>query len=192
MMKIIGITGRAGSGKTHLATELAVMNRNVLVLSFAAELRMEIEAEMGVCCPGLWKKPTSPAIRFILQQYGTEFRRAESEDYWMEKGMERARKHVKAGKDIIFDDVRFPNEAIAIQRAGGLIVRVLTPTAIREGRLGKLPPNHDSETAMDNFAYDLNILGTPGGEHDRSLIKIMVEATIDEKYFMEAIHDSLT
>jgi hypothetical protein len=168
------------------------MNKNIRVLSFAAELRLEIEAEMGVCCPGLWEKPTSPAIRFILQQYGTEYRRAAHEDYWMEKGMERARKHIKEGKDIVFDDVRFPNEALAIQKAGGLIVRVLTPTAIREGRLGELPPEHASETALDNFAYDINILGTPGADHDKALVEILVEATIDEAYFMGAIRDSLS
>lgn len=190
-MKIIGISGRAGSGKTHLADELHTMNKNIRTLSFAAELRYEIEEEMGNACPGLWEKPTSPAIRFILQQYGTEFRRAQDEDYWMKRGMQRAVDTAEEGWDVVFDDVRFPNEARAIQQVGGVIVKVLTPLKIREKRLGELPPEHASETSMDGFGYDIAILGTPGADHDKALIKIMVEATIDEKYFMEAIHDSL-
>lgn len=166
------------------------MNKNALVLSFAAELRYEIEEEMGNACPGLWEKPTSPSIRFILQQYGTEFRRAADKDYWMKKGMFRANDYIRNGKDVVFDDVRFPNEARAIRAAGGLIVRVLTPTNIRKQRLGELPPDHASETAMDNFDYDIPILGTPGADHDKALVEIMVDATIDEKYFMEAVSDS--
>ena len=186
-MSLIGITGRAGAGKTYLANELVTLFDNGTRVSFAAQLRKEIEEVMGADCPNLWRKPTSPEARWIMQQYGTEFRRKGNPDYWVDKGMQEAYVLQKMGHTVIFDDVRFPNEADAVRQEQGILVRVVTSVATRQLRLGELPPNHASETSMDNYDVDFTITGTSGIMHERQLRSIMVEATHDNIDFYKLL-----
>ncbi len=193
-MRMIGICGRAGSGKSFLAQELRDLEPKVVKVSFAAQLRHEIETQLGVE-PGatkLWDKPTSPALRFILQQYGTNYRRAQDPDYWVKKGMAVANMYDQEGRLVVFHDVRFPNEAYAIKNAGGLIVRVATHVHLRKERLGELPPDHASETALDDFEFDFYLEGRQSDEHSKTVRDILTEATFNDVDFMEAINESLT
>ena len=178
-MSLIGITGRAGAGKTYLANELVTLFDNGTRISFAAQLRKEIEEVMGADCPNLWRKPTSPEARWIMQQYGTEFRRKEDPNYWVNKGMQEAYVLIKMGHTVVFDDIRFPNEGDAVRREGGILVRVVNSVATRQLRLGALPPNHASETSMHNYDVDFTITGTPGVMHERQLRSILVEVGHD-------------
>lgn len=190
---MIGLTGRAGAGKSFIAGELAGIGKNPEIVSFASGLREEIEEVLGAGrIKALWQKPTSPEIRFILQKYGTDYRRAQDTDYWVKKAMEKAINFNQLARTVIFDDVRFPNEADAIKAEGGFVVRVEASSFLREKRLGKLPEEHASETAMDNYAVDYVIAGAPSNAHDTALRNIMVEATIGDINFLEAIHESLT
>lgn len=70
--------------------------------------------------------PRSP--RWVMQQWGTEYRRAQRPDYWVD----RARDHIQAQRReqchrIVITDVRFPNEAECIRRMGGWVLRVHRP-----------------------------------------------------------------
>ena len=191
---MIGLIGRAGAGKTFVANELFTMNQQVSIVSFAAQLRAELEAQLGVE-PGttwLWDKPLSPALRWILQQYGTNYRRAQDPDYWVKKGMAVAEMYEAEGRLAVFDDVRFPNEANAIVGTGGLIVRVVATEATRRERLGELPPDHPSETSLDDYKrVDYAIAGVPGKDHDTAIRNIMIDATFEDVDFMGAISESL-
>ncbi len=189
-MRMIGITGRAGSGKTFLANELKGMAKNVEIVSFAAQLRKEIEQVFGLPIPSLWAKPTSPEIRWILQQYGTQYRRAQDDDYWVKVGMQIALTFAQLARLVVFDDVRFPNEADAIRAEGGLIVRVYAPTPLREARLGTLPEEHASETSMDTYSADFGIRGLATANHDKQLLTILTEATLPDIDPMEGIRAS--
>lgn len=193
-MRMIGISGRAGAGKTFVANELKSLHANGEIVSFAAQLRKEIEQVLGVgVIPRLWNKPTSPEIRFILQQYGTQFRREQDDDYWVKRGMQEALNLQQLGRLVIFDDVRFPNEADAITEAGGILVRMECGASVRRDRLGgELPPEHASETSMDFHEHDFQVYGVPGETHDTQVRSVFVEATLEDIDFMGAINESLT
>lgn len=190
MPSMIGLSGRAGAGKSYVAWSLLrMLNYWAIRGSFAAELRWEIEAALGLdqSASVLWAKPTSPEVRRLLQWWGTDFRRAEDPDYWVKKAMAR---YEKAPLPVVFDDVRFPNEADAIRANGGLLVRVLAPIEVREQRLGTLPPEHASETAMDYYPVDMHITSTEENPvFQGQLTRIVFEATVDKA--MEAIRESL-
>ena len=129
-----------------------------------------------------------------MQQYGTEYRRAPHENYWADKGMQAALERQYDGELVIFDDVRFVNEAEAIKWSGGIIVRVVTPRYVRQERLGgTLPEEHASETEMNGYLEnDFIIEGRASKEHEDTLSDILAEATFEDVDFMEAISESLT
>lgn len=89
-------------------------------------------------------KETHPMIRVYLQTFGKEVGRDMwGEDFWVNIAM----KGVEFSSNVVFTDVRFPNEAQAIKKTGGAIWRI--------NREGTEPWNwHESETAMDDWSYD--------------------------------------
>lgn len=187
MPRLIGLTGRAGAGKTYVAESLAIATDHAYMpASFAMTLRYEIEDELERSLDVLFRKPTKESVRRLLQWWGTDYRRAQDENYWVNKAFE----YYDDDQDLVFDDVRFPNEAEAIRERGGLVVRVLAPIDIREKRLGTLPPEHASETAMDEWPVDMHITSTEDNPvFEGQLMRILFEATVDDA--MRAVQRSL-
>lgn len=86
--------------------------------------------------------PRSP--RQILQWWGTEYRRAQNEAYWLIKLLERSIGLMQVGtRRQVITDCRFANEAQAVRNAGGEIWQVFRPgLALVEG-------GHASQTSGD-------------------------------------------
>lgn len=89
-------------------------------------------------------KEIYPEFRGTLQRLGTEVgRNILGGDIWVDATMNA----LDVERDYVITDCRFPNEAQAINRAGGLVVRVQRP--------GNGPANeHPSETALDDYQFD--------------------------------------
>ena len=68
--------------------------------------------------------PRSP--RQVMQWWGTEYRRAEQENYWTNRLAMRILS-AYAGQRWVITDCRFPNEARAIRSIGGELWQVLRP-----------------------------------------------------------------
>jgi len=83
---------------------------------------------------------TTLTFRFLMQWWGTEYRRAQDPDYWVKKAFEKC----WGGGIHIIDDVRFKNEAEAVLAADGWLVRVN-----RKGHTGK----HASEIDLDDYDH---------------------------------------
>lgn len=68
------------------------------------------------------------SARWILQRWGTEYRREADSSYWIDRVLERIAK-LRAGgwHRICVTDVRFFNEAQVIDSLGGAVVRVVRP-----------------------------------------------------------------
>lgn len=170
-MKLLGLCGLAGAGKDF--TYDYIQSRKSTIpkvrrIAFADGVREEVgKAFMltGSQKAAVFLKPYSQGIRFVLQQWGTEFRRAQQEDYWVEYGMKKAEQlDGLYGDDIliVFTDVRFENEALAIQARGGRVLEVKSDIPTRLERLGgALPPAHASEVI--DFETDGVILNALNG-----------------------------
>jgi hypothetical protein len=131
MRIVIGVTGRAGSGKSTAADHLVERHRFVRV-KFAGPLKdmmralglgeREIEGDLK-------EKPCDllggKTPRWAMQSIGTDWGRDMiTPDLWV-RAWHAACAKVPAGRGIIADDCRFPNEADAVRAAPfALVVRI--------------------------------------------------------------------
>lgn len=173
--QFIGLTGLRGSGKTTAARMVVdTLNSNwygkgmlAEVRSFATAVREELyqtfkQVEItgsavwpdgfqprGVRVPKfnteyglkLWEKPTPSWARKLLQQYG-KWRREQDPDYWV-----KAADLDDSGHGwVIFDDVRFPNEAKAIREKNGLIFRLVRDPEVCDIASGGAPEDRKDES----------------------------------------------
>lgn len=132
-MRLIGLTGPIGVGKSHvakiLADKLPARQR-----SFGYFVRYELYRVLknGQLPPNfpdltfdpedLWKKPLTPDARKALQWWGTDHRRAANPDYWV-----NSLKRSLGPESYVIDDVRFENEAQAVLDLGGVVWQVYRP-----------------------------------------------------------------
>src|SRR5262249_50391954 len=65
-----------------------------------------------------------PAIRALLQEYGTEVRRRDRADYWTQAWAWRLPVGVAS---VVVPDMRFPNEAAQIRGMSGQLWQVIRP-----------------------------------------------------------------
>jgi hypothetical protein len=158
---IIGLSGYARSGKDTVA-ELLCLNYGYSRHAFADQIKKvlyRLNPIIGATMKGdvchlneemLYNDwdylKDNTDVRRLMQVLGTEIgREMFGDNVWVDLAF----KHIKA-EDVVFTDVRFPNEADAIRNAGGQVWRI--------NRLNHEPINdHSSETAMDEYAFDHTI-----------------------------------
>lgn len=158
---LIGLSGKIGCGKSYLADILS-KRIGLYKLSFGYELKKETSEAFNFpldWCNTVEGKNTIvfvpqfncvKTVRELLQYWGTDVRRKENPNYWIEK----VKNHIKimSMSQFIIDDVRFPNEADFIKEQNGILIRLNPyPNYIPD-------PNsdHKSENALDDYEnFDL-------------------------------------
>jgi hypothetical protein len=159
---MIGLSGWARSGKDTVAGYL-VEKHGFVRVSFADQMRTalynldpsidldgyRISLRSAVDLMG-WEnlKSQSADVRGLMQRMGTEVgRNLWGDDFWVEAAM----KSMPLDANVVFSDVRYPNEANAIRRSGGQVWRI--------SRDGVGPANdHDSETSLNTYNFDQYVL----------------------------------
>lgn len=150
---IIGITGKAHSGKTTIANRLFTHGA-ARIINFADPMKafcFEVFAFSNEQLNGALKEIGDPRYvrpngelltpRFALQTLGTEWGRNCYPNVWTELGVRRAQFDERAGKLAVIGDVRFLNEAEAVRKAGGVIWKVIRPHMVGL----EVGANHPSE-----------------------------------------------
>jgi hypothetical protein len=165
-----------GSGKTTLAQSL-VLDHGFARLSLGGTLKAMIETLLlrtsGQGPAEVTRLMTDPALkeaplaclsgmspRFAMQTIGTDWgREFFGPNFWVKGAMAEAKAHLDAGRSVVFDDLRFTNEADAIVGAGGCIVQVVRPGTVRpEGC-------HVSEGELDDYPLIVARVVNESGKH---------------------------
>lgn len=146
-MRVVGMCGKARSGKNYLAEQVLVPD-DYLPLALAGPMKSELAAEEVIPAEeAIGQVDKSPRTRRILQLWGTELGRERYyEDYWCVR-MEWWISHfLNAGFErFVITDIRFPNEVDWVKSMGGIVVRVTG-----RGGLSGEAAEHASETALDS------------------------------------------
>lgn len=162
--RIIAFTGKMGVGKST-ACKFFTDQPDCEKLGFKDALLREVDERMGPVldiASTLYNIPREelfqkkpPLIRALLQNYGTEVRRRDDENYWAKQWKSKAYSELLRGNSVVVDDVRFLNEAEAVRELGGIIVRLTRPDITTTG-------SHQSELEMDAIVPDHVIETQPG------------------------------
>lgn len=199
--KIIGISGKIGSGKDTFAELLAEqLYGKVERHALADKLRLITEIISGTPMTTTHEinKPFCNEIRNYtqdqknivikkfnktigetLQLVGTDlFRDNYDTDIWVKSFFnEELEEKLNEGKIIIVPDVRFVNEADYLIKEGGYLIRLEgDPMGVREKSLRDL--NHVSETNLDNYIKFNKIIYND--KKDTNILKNIVNDLIIE------------
>ena len=157
---IIGIVGKAGSGKDTVAKFLGEQRDRVRAIAFAEPMKWFVKDVYDFSAKQMWgpseeRNAVDPRYGFSPRQawqtLGTEWGRALYANTWVDLGMRRAKEHHRAGYHVVITDCRFQNEADAIRAAGGQVWRVIRPSNSRVD-------THLSETEQDTIAADIELI----------------------------------
>ncbi len=163
---ILGLTGRAGSGKDTVYKRLVlkwpnyeIPNVKIERASFADKMKQSVANLLDLTleeieilknseqrCAGSLYNPMT--MRRFLQRYGTEsHREVFGDNFWVDAAIPPNLNH--EGKIIVVTDVRFENEADRIRSLGGFIARVEGPDdSISSGASG-----HPSEAGVSDVDF---------------------------------------
>jgi hypothetical protein len=161
---IVGISGRAGAGKSTLAQALIAASGGAVV-AFADSLRDVVQAAFGsryetqeakAARDDFWAPRLGPKWadgRSILQRVGSDLFRAHVHpDFWVFH-LERRLAAMPPQPLIAVPDVRFDNEARWVAAQGGLVVRIA-----REDAAVGASAEHVSEHGIDRQHLDLDFV----------------------------------
>jgi len=178
MTRLIGLYSHApGSGKSTVANMtwdfkkisfaspmrefcanlLSALGHDGVVLLRDRDKKEEKIAEIGV----------SP--RQMMQTLGTEWGRScIHPELWIMVAAGAVEQQRKLGRDVVIDDVRFPNEAEMIRRLGGELWLVDRPGVVYEG-------GHSSEGALHDIVPDAVINNSGSLEQLREVVAALLE-----------------
>lgn len=164
-VKVIGLSGKAGSGKDYIAKHV-IIPRGFHQFSLAWHFKVWLVGKGEATHEEVFvTKP--PEIRKKIQLEGTEYGRfVYGENVWCQTVAEWFNVFYENwGIDkFIIPDVRFPNEVEFIHMLGGPVYRINAPVRIENNRLSAEARQHSSETLLDEYTnfdgYIYNDVGT--------------------------------
>lgn len=191
MTMLLGLCGAARSGKTTTANYLTI-NKSFQARAFADPLYDMLQAGFGIYVDGHtempieWRhslpymlnipdndkqseiRPFGVSLRHMLQTLGTEWGRTHiNPDVWVQLADAWYSQHRSA--NVVFTDVRFPNEAEFIVSNGGHLIEVSRPQEDWSAFRSHVSEQHPLSNYVD---YEINNIGTPADLH-RQIDKVL-------------------
>lgn len=187
---LIGLAGRAGSGKSTVARQLCEAHR-FRGYAFAAPIKAMIADAFGLTLSqiegpekespvaGLGRSP-----RYLMQTLGTEWGRdLVHQDVWVfcaERWLHETRKryalhHRGQPLRVVISDVRFDNEAAWIRGQGGIVAHVVRDTGRSD--------SHASEAGIELADGDWRIDNSGTFGELRACVDDMIDSSFGWSYF---------
>ena len=130
-MKLIGITGKARSGKDEIAKHLWAQHcftrialADPLKLAAQAAFRLGHQQTFNDALKEIAIHPWGLSPRQIFQKTGDIYKSAFGEDFWVRRWM-LSYEMFKDTDHIVVPDIRFDEEAAVIKELGGTLIRVV-------------------------------------------------------------------
>lgn len=169
-MKILCISGKARHGKDftaeNLAEDLRILGKKVLITHNADLLKFMCKNLFG------WNGEKDEKGRHILQYVGTDVVRKKTPDFWVDFLISVFNLFPNEWDYVIIPDCRFPNEIEKLKESGFDVTHIrveritLTTDSLDtpiystpfDNGLTEEAKSHISETALDNYPADINLI----------------------------------
>lgn len=155
-MKIICLSGKAGSGKDTVAgmieKRLEEQGKRVLVTHNADLLKFICASFFG------WNGEKDEYGRSLLQQVGTGAVRSRNPDYWVDFLIDMFTMFGDHWDYVLIPDCRFPNEIDKLIKTGFDVTSLCIKRPVFNSKLTAEQQSHVSETAMSGYKFDYEIL----------------------------------
>ena len=164
-VRLIGLVGKAGSGKDTLADEIAADGWEKV--AFADSLKRMCIDYLGLSHDDAYTQEGKMRMnphwgmtnRTILQKVGTDaMRNGFDKDVWVKILQIRIRRMLDEGRKVVITDCRFDNEAQMVEDMGGLVVEVVRYSQSKN--LSSVEQQHASEEPVSRryvaFTVDNN------------------------------------
>lgn len=154
-MKVVCISGKAGSGKDTFAGYMAELGKSagksVAVIHYADLLKYICREYFD------WDGKKDENGRTLLQNVGTEFVRKKEPDFWV--GFVESLMYFFPEKwdYVIIPDARFPNEIEYLRANGHVVTHIHIDRPEPDARLTSEQAAHPSETALDGYPADITV-----------------------------------
>jgi hypothetical protein len=187
-MLIVGLSGKAGTGKDYLATTY-MKPLGFHPISMAWHMKLAVVGK-GLASYDEVFKTKPPEVRRLLQEEGTERgRKVWGEDVWCNTTMAWIRLiNEQWGVDrFVIPDIRFPNELAMVKSAGGHVWRLIAPVREASNGLSAQARQHESEIALDGYDFfDAYISNNPA---DVDKVGVRVAQLVSALLASRGIHD---
>lgn len=171
-MKIITISGHAGSGKDTCADimfGLLAPKGGVLITHYADLVKHICKKFFG------WDGQKDEYGRRLLQYIGTDVVRKNNPDFWVDFLITILKLFPNTWDYVLIPDARFPNEVSRFIEEGFDTINVKVVRDCFESELTDGQKEHSSETSMDDFIPDYYIDNNGSLDELAENIKVLVE-----------------
>lgn len=185
-MKVICISGKARHGKDttakHLSEILQEKGYKVLITHYADLLKFICKNMFS------WDGQKNEEGRHILQYVGTDIIKKQQPNFWVDFIIQILQLFPDTWDYVLIPDCRFPNEITRMKEAGlhTIHVRVIRP--FFENGLTEEAKKHISETALDQFKYDLLLLNSGDDSYKNTIKEIFNYINLEEKKEMNKMN----
>ena len=176
-VRIIGIAGKAGSGKDTIAESL-VEQEGFTRFAFADPLKNSVSNLFGIPLQHLNHRVSKETVnetwqkspRQLLQWLGDSVRSDISKDFFVVLMAERI--NVSGAQKVVISDVRYEQEARFIRRVGGEVVELTRENAFNT--MGIQEASHSSEKALPRSLVDYKIANDGSKQDLYEIIKELI------------------
>lgn len=158
-MKVVGISGKAESGKTTFATmlkeESEAIGKKVMLINYGDFLKFIAKQYYN------WNGIKDEKGRALLQHIGTERGRVINKNLWVDMVINTVTIAENDYDIAIVADCRFPNEFDRWREFNKPMLQIRIERPNHNNILTEEQKHHSSETALDNYLnFDLHIQNT--------------------------------
>lgn len=177
-MIIIPISGKAQHGKDTFANELKKslekLNKKVLITHYADYLKMVAKNYYN------WDGNKDENGRHILQYLGTDKARKNNPKIWVNVVKELIEAIGEDYDYILIPDCRFPDEIETLKdKYYNEVLSLRVHRDNFESTLTKEQKQHLSETALDNYNFDINVHCESGLESVRNSVNSFIKEVLN-------------
>lgn len=162
-VKIIGFSGKMGSGKSSAIKCLEDLGYITHLIKFAGPL-YDMQESIYTRISSVFKRPSDfKKDRKLLQWLGTNWGRSIDENLWVSLWKAEAEKALPFLGEfdvIVCDDVRFDNEAETITALGGKVIHIERPDSVSHAEGGEGIVQHASEAGINPKFLDCGLVNS--------------------------------